>query len=242
MKDLNLVDAALEFDADSYDEQKAAAILKDFYENNVKDRDPKELTELKYNPMPVEFRDLIELELFRNLNKNVTKMRQNEHWDERKEREAEFISGLVDHPNVPKRNRHYYAEERKYLNEMTPELLERSENIVNELGIRVQTSVPDKELASLRARRESTYGHYGIPMSAKKVVIISGDKKITVNNENIQESFRAPYYNKLVKMSGIDIDLGPGMAEFRREQAISRHTTSTPDISGTINMDEYEEY
>lgn len=241
MQHKNLVDEALSFDRDSYNEAEAAKTLRDFYENHVKDRDPRELTEMRYINMPAEFRDLIELELFRKLNKNVSNMRTNEHWDERKQREAEFISGLVDHPSVPKRNKYFYSEELKHLNGMTPELLEQSEKIVDDIGITVQTNVTEKEKAELRARRESTYGHYGIPMSAKKVVIISGDKKITVNNENIQESFRAPYYNKLVQMSGIDIDLGPGMAEFRKEQAIARQS-SEKNISGNINMDEYEEY
>lgn len=241
----NLVDEAIEFDKSKFDDDKAGRLLREFYETMVKDKDPEVLENLKLQPFAaVEFKDIIELELFRRLNSKMNNVKTREIYEANRKKEQEYIEGLVDHPVIPKRNVKGYIEEQKILSQMTPELLENSEREFDEVGVTVKTHVSQKEQSELIKRGESIYGHYGIPMRAKKVLIVAGDKVIKANNEAIQEAFRAPYYNKLIKMSGIDIDVN-SLPEFRKEQSIGRETGSVFNQNQAIpdlDLDEYEVY
>lgn len=245
---LTLLEQALDFDKSQYDEVEVGKKLREFYENNVKGRPPQELFELTLyhkNDMPSEFHDLIELELFRRLNGNLNDERFVQAVKEHEQKIKEYVENLAEDQSIPKMNRRSYYSEYTKKADLTPELLQYSSEMFEREPMKVKTSLTKEEVSSITKDGQLAYGHYGIPMRAKRVLIIAGDKKITVNNEAIQESFRIPYYKKLVELSGIDIDLSklPGFKDHsvRQSAGISQKVSQTA-IVPEFDEDDYVEY
>lgn len=230
-----------------FNEEEAGSKLKQFYDKCVKGANYQDLLKLKNRRLATEFKDLIELELFNRSQKVVHNDSIKERFDFTSKQAREFIDGVSGRQGIPARNVRGYEFEQSLLSEMTDELLEESERIMDESGIVVKTSLSQSELNRLKEQNESRYGKYGIPLRAKKIVIESDDKRIIVNNEAIQESFRAPYYRKLVQLSGIDLDL-ESIPSFSKEQCEKRKivetTNNQSDQRGPmeIDLDDYESF
>lgn len=242
MIDDDVFDAAMHFDKDSYDEKEVSEKIRLFYDTMVKDKPVWYLMKLKMRPIAGEFIDIINLELFRRADKKINNKAARELYEKRQEMARKIAE------SSEQMNPRWYDEGQKILSEMTPDLLELSDKIVDDIGITVKTKLSKNDVSALRRHHESTYGHYGIPYHAKKVLITSGDKIITVNNEAIQESYRTRYYKNLIDMSGIEVDpkIIDGFAKenptaSQRADKSSQPTRQTA-LKPEIDLDEYEIY